>query len=263
MKSILDVATQVSISAGEILKGYFKSEYKITDKGWFNPVTTADYASNEYIENELRNQYPDYGWLSEETTDSADRLTKERVWVVDPLDGTKEFIEGVPQFVVSIALAENGRPVLGVLHNPMTGETFTAAKGLGAQLNGVPTKVSQAATLAEAVIFNSRSETRRGEWQPFVNHFKKLQPIGSVAYKLGLVAANRGDMFATLKPKNEWDICAGHCILEEAGAIMCNVNGDTIGYNEPDVVRKPGMVAGNPQLVEAFLELYMESWRVA
>jgi myo-inositol-1(or 4)-monophosphatase len=259
MKSILDVVTQVSISAGEILKGYFKAEYEIKDKGFFNPVTTADYASNEYIEHELRDKYPDYGWLSEETIDSDDRLSMERVWVVDPLDGTKEFIEGVPQFVVSIALTENGKPVLGVLHNPMTGETFTAAKGLGARLNGEPIQVSQASKLSDAVIFNSRSETRRGEWKPFNGQFKELRPIGSVAYKLGLVAANKGDMFATLKPKSEWDICAGHCILNEAGANLCNVNGTEISYNEADVIRKPGLVAGNQRLVESFLQLYQES----
>ncbi len=261
METILANALEAAQSAGEILKSYFKSDYTIRDKGFHNPVTTADYAANTEIEERLRGAYPDYGWLSEETADTDERLAKDRVWVVDPLDGTKEFIEGVPHFVVSVALVEYGRPVVGVLHNPMSGETFSARSGGGAQLNGEPIQVTQLKLLSEAEILHSRSETRRGLWKPYQSHFRALKPIGSVAYKLGLVAAGHGDMFATLRPKSEWDICAGDCILTEAGAQLRCLTGDEVRYNRKKVVIKPGLVAGNPIIAGAFLELYQSNHR--
>ncbi|MCK4578223.1 MAG: 3'(2'),5'-bisphosphate nucleotidase CysQ [Candidatus Marinimicrobia bacterium] len=256
MQNLLADAVDAAREAGKILRGYYKADYQIRDKGFRNPVTTADYASNHYLEERLRSSYPEYGWLSEETVDSSDRLQRERLWVVDPLDGTKEFIEGVPNFVVSIALVEAGQPVLGVLHNPVTNETFSAAKGMGAHLDGDAITVSSLTNLAEAEILNSRSETRRGLWKPYKHHFRALKPVGSVAYKLGLVAAGRGDMFATLRPKSEWDICAGHCILREAGADLKVVTGKDLTYNQKKVVIKPGLVAGNAAIMAKFIKLY-------
>ncbi len=261
METILAAAIEAAQSAGEILKSYFKADYRIRDKGFHNPVTTADYASNEYLEQHLREAYPDYGWLSEETADTPERLKKDRVWVVDPLDGTKEFIEGVPHFVVSVALVEEGRPVLGVLHNPCSGETFSAHAGGGALLNAEPIRTSQQEQLDQAEILHSRSETRRGLWKPYQNRFRRLTPIGSVAYKLGLAAAGRGDLFVTLRPKNEWDVCAGDCILNEAGAQLLNLTGNPLRYNQKRVLIKPGLVAGNPVLCRAFLELYHRDHR--
>ena len=140
---------------------------------------------------------PDYGWLSEETIDSTSRLSKERVWIVDPLDGTKEFIEGVSQFVVSVGLVQNGKPIVGVLHNPATNETFYGGSGYGTFLNDEELTVTKKNSLRNMTILNSRSETRRGLWDPFKNSFKKLEPIGSVAYKMGLTAVGKADVFAT------------------------------------------------------------------
>ncbi|MEE9162671.1 MAG: 3'(2'),5'-bisphosphate nucleotidase CysQ [Candidatus Neomarinimicrobiota bacterium] len=256
MQAELTTATEAAQAAGQILLNYYQADYEITDKGFHNPVTTADYASNQHLEEHLRDSFPIYGWLSEETLDTHERLTRDRVWVVDPLDGTKEFIEGVPQFVVSIGLVENGRPVMGVLHNPVTGETFRAAAGKGATFNGEPVTVSQADNLSEAVILNSRAETRRGLWKPYQSHLGGMMPMGSVAYKLGLAAAGKADMFATLRPKNEWDVCAGHVILKEAGAVLWALTGQEHRYNSREVVIKPGLVAGNTALVTSFLNLY-------
>ncbi|UCH09776.1 MAG: 3'(2'),5'-bisphosphate nucleotidase CysQ [Fidelibacterota bacterium] len=256
MQNELTTATEAAQAAGDILLDYYQADYEIRDKGFHNPVTSADHASNDYLEERLRDDFPAYGWLSEETADSHDRLGRERVWVVDPLDGTKEFIEGVPQFVVSIALVEHGIPVLGVLYNPVTKETFTATAGSGAALNGNPLKVSEVNELEEAVILNSRSETRRGLWKSYQPYFRRLMPVGSVAYKLGLTAAGRADMFATLRPKNEWDVCAGNMILKEAGAVLRVLDGHERRYNSQDAIIKPGLVAGNPGIVQSFLDLY-------
>ena len=138
MKNELKSAIDAAKEAGSIIMEYYKSKYEIRDKSYHNPVTTADHAADKYLRETLTKAYPNYGWLSEETVDSAERLECSRTWVVDPLDGTKEFIEGVDHFVVSVALVEDGEPVVGVLYNPASDELFTAAKGDGAFLDGDP-----------------------------------------------------------------------------------------------------------------------------
>jgi len=245
MISELNIAKAAAIEAGGLIMNYYKSDYEIKDKGYHNPVTTADHVADERLKEILMESRPEYGWLSEETVDSPDRLNKERVWVVDPLDGTKEFIEGVPHFVVSIALVENGEPILGVLYNPVSTETFTASKGQGAQLNGEPIQCATKDNINEMIILNSRSETRRGLWKPFDGTFGELRAIGSVAYKLGLTAAGKADIFATLRPKNEWDICAGDCIINEAGGKLIDLYGNPRKYNLENTLLEPGLIAGD------------------
>ena len=180
MISDLILAKDAAIEAGGVILNYYKADYEIRDKGYHNPVTTADHAADACLKDILMKARPEYGWLSEETVDSPDRLSKDRVWVVDPLDGTKEFIEGVPNFVVSVALVEKGEPIVGVLYNPVTKETFTAAKGEGAFLNGEPIICSTKENLVDMVILNSRSETRRGLWKPFDGTFGELKEVGEV-----------------------------------------------------------------------------------
>ena len=237
---------------------YYKADYEIRDKGYHNPVTTADHAADSRLKEILTEARPDYGWLSEETVDSPDRLSKERVWVVDPLDGTKEFIEGVPQFVVSIAMVESGEPVVGVLYNPVTKDIFTAAKGEGSFLNDEPVRCVTKDNVSDMVILNSRSETRRGLWEPFANTFGELRAIGSVAYKLGLTAAGRADIFASLRPKNEWDICAGNCIINEAGGKLIDLNGNIRRYNQEYTIIEPGLIAGETEAVAKVMNVFKD-----
>lgn len=237
---------------------YYKADYEIRDKGYHNPVTTADHAADSRLKEILTEARPDYGWLSEETVDSPDRLSKERVWVVDPLDGTKEFIEGVPQFVVSIAIVESGEPVVGVLYNPVTKDIFTAAKGEGAFLNDEPVRCVTKDNVSDMVILNSRSETRRGLWEPYANTFGELRAIGSVAYKLGLTAAGKADIFASLRPKNEWDICAGNCIINEAGGKLIDLNGNIRLYNQEYTIIEPGLIAGETEAVAKVMNVFKD-----
>ena len=124
-------------NAGKILMKYYKSEdNEVKMKGIDNPVTIADNEADKYLFEFLIGEFPDDGWLSEETVDTEERLSKNRVWIVDPLDGTKEFIEGIPHFSVSIALVHDGDPVIGVIYNPATNEMFSCQKGKGVYLNG-------------------------------------------------------------------------------------------------------------------------------
>lgn len=244
MNSELKLAIDAAKKAGAIIMNYYKADYEIRDKSYHNPVTTADHAADSCLKKMLMEARPEYGWLSEETVDSPDRLSKERVWVVDPLDGTKEFIEGVPNFVVSVALVENGFPIVGVLFNPVTKEIFTAASDEGAHLNGETINCVTKEDVCDMVILNSRSETRRGLWAPYGGTFGELRAIGSVAYKLGITAAGKADIFASLRPKNEWDICAGNCIINEAGGKLIDLNGNQRKYNQAKTLIEPGLIAG-------------------
>ncbi len=255
MKSDLHFAKDAAIEAGNIIMKYYKADYEIRDKGYHNPVTTADHAADTFLKETLTKARPNYGWLSEETVDSPDRLSKDRVWVVDPLDGTKEFIEGVPNFVVSVALVEKGFPIVGVLYNPVTKETFTAAKDEGAYLDGELIRCTAKENLNDMVILNSRSETRRGLWSLFDGTFGELRAIGSVAYKLGLTAAGKADIFASLRPKNEWDICAGNCIINEAGGKLIDLYGNPRQYNLEKTLITPGLIAGKIDAVDKTLKV--------
>lgn len=231
-------------AAGSILRRHWHNrDFEIASKGRNNPVTSADLEANRVIAGLLRDAFPDYGWLSEETEDDQRRLKCSRVWIVDPLDGTKEFISGVPEFSIAIALAEEGEPVLGVTYNPVRREMFWAARGLGCHLNRRRVRVSRTRTLRRATVLASRSETSRGEWQVFHGQLR-VSPTGSVAYKLAMVAAGMGDATFTRLPKNEWDIAAGTALIIEAGGRVTGLDGEPVRLNQPNV-RLPGLIACN------------------
>ena len=258
MISELKIAKEAAIEAGGLILNYYKADYEIKDKGYHNPVTTADHAADTRLKEILTEARSDYGWLSEETVDSPDRINKDRTWIVDPLDGTKEFIEGVPHFVVSVALVENGNPIIGVLFNPVTKELFTASNGEGAFLDDNPIRCSTKNEVGDMVILNSRSETKRGLWKPFDGAFGELRAIGSVAYKLGLTAAGKADIFASLRPKNEWDICAGNCIINEAGGKLIDLKGNRVIFNQKKTLIEPGLIAGDIGAVDKTFTIITE-----
>jgi myo-inositol-1(or 4)-monophosphatase len=243
----LELAKMAARTAGEILRGYYRDRgFTVDQKGKDNPVTTADLAADRKLKELLREGFPDYGWLSEETADDGARLRCRRAWIVDPLDGTKEFIKGVPEFVVAIALAVDGVPVMGVSYNPIKDEMFEGIVGVGCHLNGAPVRVTATDALERATILASRSETSRGEWKAYEGKLI-VRAVGSVAYKLALVAAGQADATFTDSPKSEWDIAAGTALITAAGGTVTDIHGHEMRFNKPSV-KVPGMIGSNGHL---------------
>lgn len=256
MKNELRIAIDAARRAGALTLGFFGGKYQVEYKERRDPVTEADLAANTCLKELLLGAFPGDGWLSEETADSPQRLEAERLWIVDPIDGTREFVEGIPEYAVSVALVEKGEPVVGVIYNPPADQLFAAVRGGGTFLNGKRVFCSEAPTLAQATLIVSRSETKRGEIDPIRPHLKEVKPVGSVAYKLAAVAAGLGgDFNVSVQPKSEWDVCAGDLLVREAGGQMLDLEGQVRQYNQADPLIRGGLVAGNPHLVRAMLDL--------
>lgn len=230
MQELLQIAVDAAREAGAAIRGFYKDHYTVKDKGEDNPLTDADLAANRILELRLRDRFPEYGWLSEESVDDPVRLDRDWAWIVDPLDGTKEFTLGIPEFVVSIGLVHRGAPVLGVLYNPIHDELFAGVVGRGATFNGQPCTVSAHADLQGARIVCSRTEMKKGMFDAWTDRVT-LQPVGSVAYKFGRVAAGQAEATFTPQPRNEWDIAAGVALVLAAGGHTSNRVGDAYQFN--------------------------------
>lgn len=227
-----------------VLEDYTAGRVASTLKAGGDPVTEADLAVDAAVRAVL--QEPGDGWLSEETTDDRSRLSCRRVWIVDPIDGTREFIEGIPEWCVSIALAIDGQPVAGGIFNPVTGESVVGGVGSPPKYIGHREPVS-ATGLADAMILASRSEIKRGEWDAFTSLGLNVVPMGSVAYKLALVAAGRADATWTLVPKREWDVAGGAALLTAAGAHYRRKDHANVVFNNEKTLL-PGFVAARDEL---------------
>ena len=189
------------------------------------------------------------GWLSEESVDDSARLEYERVWVVDPLDGTREFVAGIPEWCISVGFVENGQAVAGGSAIPRLGELFLGGVGQGITLNDRAVRSSNRREISGAVVLASRSEVKHGEWDCFRQAPFVTRPMGSVAYKLALVAAGLADATWTFAPKSEWDIAAGVALVECAGGFARKIDNSPIllTRNRPAF---PGLLACGPNLVE-------------
>jgi len=234
MKSEMDDLCAAVLNAGLAILGVAEDGLEAKQKINHDPVTKADLMANRILYESLAAKYSHYGWLSEETHDDRSRLSKERVWIVDPLDGTREFTEYRPEYAVSVALVEEGIPVIAAVYNPATNEFFTAVRGAGIWLNGesIRGKSWRGNRLS---ILASRSQFGSGKFESF-EAYAQIHPIGSVAYKLALVAAGKADATFSLEPKNEWDIAAGVLMVEEAGGTVTDKTGITFVFNRPDTL---------------------------
>lgn len=237
-------------AGGAVLSRFTAGAIAAEYKAGHDPVTEADRAVDAVLRQEL--QGDGEGWLSEESADDLARLGKRRVWVVDPLDGTREFVAGIPEFCVSVGMVEDGKPVAGGISNPATGEIFLGAIDCGVTYNGKPAKPSQRSSLEGALILASRSEVKRGEWKAFDNPRFKIRPMGSVAYKLALVSAGLADVTFTLTPKNEWDVAAGAALVDSAGGYVRTLDNARLVCNRKNPLLS-GLLACGPNLGEELL----------
>ena len=253
-KELLDSVTAVTKQAAEIVASYYKDGFTVKDKGQDNPVTEADLATNDFLAEALPELMPEAAWLSEETKDSPKRLEKEWVWIVDPLDGTREFTKGIPEFVVSVALVRQNKAYLGVLVNPITKQVFSGLVGHGAYLNGQKIEVTGHDQLKGAKLVCSRSEMAKGWFDEYEAQGVTPTAVGSVAYKFGLVAAGLAEATFTPRPRSEWDIAAGVAIVEAAGGRCSDKTGSEYRFNQPNIL-VDGVLASNAHIHEDLLEL--------
>lgn len=233
--------------AGEIARSYFGGEYRRWDKGKGQPVTEADLAIDRYLRELLTSARPDYGWLSEESIDNVERRGTAKTFVVDPIDGTIAFLKGRPHFTISIAIVEAGRPIRGVVFNPMTGECFSAAAGQGATLNGTLIHASTCDKIEGCKMLAAKSLFEHPGWSIPPNRpwpAMTFEQRNSIAYRLALVASGTFDATLALSSKHDWDAAAGDLILHEAGGRMTNHLGETLRYNEPVPIQQSVVGAG-------------------
>lgn len=250
MADFLEVCEHAAREGGAVLQSWV-GRFKAREKGPRDLVTEADLASQEAIRGCLQGAFPDHDFVSEEGEQEA-RLDGRYCWVVDPLDGTLNYVHQIPHYAVSIALLEHGKPIVGVIYDPVSEECFQAVRGGGARLNGAPIRTSGIANLSEAVIassFAARVEFPAREIDQFVAAVQQSQGVrrtGSAALNLCYVAAGRFDAFWALSTK-AWDVAAGVLLVEEAGGAVSNATGSTFSLDEPH----PAACASRP-LLDAF-----------
>ncbi len=252
---------QAGLEAARVIFDRFTpGEVQTEFKAGHDPVTEADRAVDAALRQNLLRAGE--GWLSEESAVDLSRLDKPRVWVVDPLDGTREFVMGLPEFCVSIGFVENGKPVAGGIYNPATKETFLGAVDVGLLYNGKPAHPSQRTSLEGALILASRSEVKRGEWKQFEQSPFQVRPMGSVAYKLALVSAGLADITFTLTPKNEWDVVAVAALVLSGGGFVSTLERTDLTANRRNPLLS-GLLASGPLLKEQVLALVEPHLRLA
>ena len=222
---------------------------KKADERW-DPVTEADLAIDALLRESLPRSGE--GWLSEETRDSSSRMECSRVWVVDPIDGTREFVKGVPEWCISVGLVEDGQAVAGGVFNPSSEELILGSLETGVTLNGSPVSVQRSRRLPGSRVLASRSEVARGEWERFDDAAFDVVPCGSVAYKLALVAAGLFDATWTLVPKHEWDVAGGAALVRASGGALLHADGSTPTFNRENP-KLPNFLAGDEMLLHALM----------
>jgi myo-inositol-1(or 4)-monophosphatase len=249
----LEVALAAAREAGDILRRHYETGTRVWEKSEDNPVTLADLEADAAIRARLSEAFASDGILSEETTSDGSRLARRRVWIVDPMDGTKEFTRRIPEFAVSLALTEDAEPVVGVVHNPVAEVTVWATRGGGSFRDGKPVRVSACPRLEQAVVVASRSEISRDQFAGYEDWFGELRPMGSIAWKLAHIACGDADLNVSFAPKNEWDVCAGDLLVREAGGVYTDFDGAKRRYNQADTSVAAGMGAGARALLEQFI----------
>jgi len=228
-------------ASGKIYLSRSMETVRVDKKKGGEPVTDAEREVNDLLFEMLVQDGE--GWLSEESSDGEERLRCSRIWLVDPLDGTKEYVTQIPEWCISIALLEENQLVAGGIYNPSTDELFYGSREIGVLCRSGSAHNSKpnSELPPKALVLASRSEVKRGEWERFAREPFRIQPMGSVAYKLGLVAAGKADATWTLVPKHEWDVAGGVALLLAAGGHVLTSEGVPPPFNNRNPLF-PGLV---------------------
>jgi myo-inositol-1(or 4)-monophosphatase len=245
----LDVARALAHAAGEVLLRHRAAGVSAGAKASGEVVTAADLEADRLVRAGLAAAFPGDGLLSEETPDDPARLARERVWIVDPIDATSDYAAGGSEHAVSIGLAVGGQAALGVVHNPVSGETFAGVVGGGAWLGERAATVSAQGDLVAATLTVSRKEWGRGLDRRCEG--LRVRPVSSVAYKLARVGVGLDDGTFSDRPRKEWDVCAGVAIVLAGGGCVTLLDGAPIAFNRSSVRLPMGLVACGPALHDA------------
>ncbi len=239
--------------AGKIALGYFGQSPETMTKNDGSPVSEADLAVDNYLKQQLISSRKSYGWLSEETEDNPERLNLENVWIVDPIDGTRAFIQQKQEWTISVALVCGAQPVLAMVYNPVTKELYEAVSGQGARLNGSIIKVSENNELRDcALIAPGKIRSRLQEEQGLA--LKPPKSVNSIAYRMCLVSCGRVDGLLAKAGSCDWDIAAADLIVREAGGYLTSFLGERLKFNQADV-RHNNVLASNDNLHNKLLKM--------
>ena len=247
----LDLLRRAGEEAALLALSYFRHAPQVWEKEGGSPVSEADYAVDRRLAEVLLGERPGYGWLSEETADSDARLDRDRVFVVDPIDGTRAFLIGGKEWTISLAVVEAGRPVAAVLVGPVLGTTFHAIAGEGAFADGVRLKAGELETLAAARFASSRRYASAVEAS---GPARKPRFVASLAYRIALVASGEIDVAIAKPNARDWDLAAADLLVHEAGARLASLDGGKLRYNRRDTTH-PTLIAANPALFGDVVEL--------
>ncbi|MGJ8617625.1 MAG: 3'(2'),5'-bisphosphate nucleotidase CysQ [Sulfitobacter sp.] len=250
----LSLLIDAALMAGRVATSFVGDTAQRWDKpDGAGPVTEADLAVNDLLHSVLRLARPDYGWLSEETEDNESRLTNEYVFIIDPIDGTRSFVEGSSTWAHSLAISRNGVITAAVVYLPMRDKLYAAGLGDGATLNGKTIAVSDLSDLSEATVLAARPAMIADHWAAKTTPTFKRSHRPSLAYRLALVAQGRFDAMITLRQSWEWDIAAGALIVSEAGGKCTDRAGTKLRFNNPDP-RLNGVVTGGTSVHTALID---------
>jgi 3'(2'), 5'-bisphosphate nucleotidase len=251
----IDVAARIAREAGELVQGYRGKQLTISAKAGDEPVSDADIAANALIVARLSEAFPDDVILSEEIPDTGERLGRRRVWMVDPIDGTRDFIAGDSGFVVMIGLAIDGRPAVGAVAHPITGHVYMGAAGVGAWRDAtlgerVASQTSRTSSPHDIRLVASKSHrTARVDAVKQALQITDEMNVGSIGLKIGLVSEGVRDLYFYGGGRTKiWDTCGPEAILVGAGGRLTDVDGQPLVYDRPELYNRRGIVASNGPL---------------
>ena len=235
--------------AGQIcLDAYHRNDARVWNKSENHPVTDVDIAVNDYLQAELMSARPGYGWLSEETKDDQSRRTCQRSFIVDPIDGTRAFIDRKPGFAVSVAVIEQGHAVASCVFNPLKNELYSARKGRGATMNGAAVRIHDCDLIDGCMMVGYSRKFKR------LNFPRMGYKISnSMAYRIAMVAAGHADATVAFTPKSDWDVAAAALVATEAGARITDLNGVPLSYDGKTTSVR-GVICASPALHALLLE---------